>query len=142
MELLDDSSLYKVLKLKASGNYVSLPYNLISGTRTDLTEKVRVWLQELNCPYVLKNESEAEDLLDAISSELSEGNLDMPNNTSYDYLVKVNSNVTLHVEAADEYSGQGEYEMNACISGLIVTPDVSSEEVEEAVQWIKKFENA
>lgn len=140
MELIKEYGTYFLMEEKKNGRYINLPYNVIEGERTELTEKVRNWLRNENCPYVLKQEDDTEDLLDDISGHLEEGYLDMPIDTSYDYFIRINKNVIVHVDAADEYLGHGDYQLYACINGLIATPTVTEEEVKEAVQWIKKFE--
>lgn len=141
MELLKQYNFSFLMDRKLNGFYVNLPYNIIEGKQTELTEKVREWLRNEECPYVLKNEDEAEDLLDDISGFLEEGYLEMPiTDSESDYFLKLNSNVIIHVSATDEYHGHGDYTMNACIDGLVITENVTKEEIREAVEWIKKFQ--
>lgn len=140
MEYLTQYGVSFLMEQKRNGNYVNLPYNIIEGERTELTEKVRKWLRNEKCPYITKGEDQAEDLLDDISGELEEGYLDMPNDSSSDFFLQLNRNVIIHVDAADEYLGHGDYTIYSGISGLIVNPSVTEEEVREAVAWIKKFE--
>lgn len=138
MELLHHPYGY-LLEQKQSGNYVNLPYNIIEGKRTERTEKVRQWLQEKDCPYILKGEDEAEDLLDDISGFLQDGSLEMPIDSSVDYFVKFNENIVIHIEAVDEYFGYGDYSISASIDGLIITENVTKEEIDKAVAWMKGF---
>ncbi|WP_121616871.1 hypothetical protein [Virgibacillus halodenitrificans] len=139
MKLLKKYGFSFLISQKLNGCYVNLPFNVTEGQQSELTDKVRDWLRNESCPYVTKGEDEAEDLLGDISGELEEGYLDMPIDSSYIFFLELNKNVILHVDAADEYLGQGDYTIYASISGLIVTPLVTEDEVREAVEWIKKF---
>lgn len=140
MQLLEQHGVYFLMNRKRNGFYVNLPYNVIVGERTELTEKVREWLWNEKCPYILKEENEAEDFLDAISEELNEGYLDMSTDSDVDYFLQVTPNIIFYVNATDEYLGHGEYSMNASINGLIITDKVTEEEIKETVNIINKFE--
>ena len=141
MELLNVNNSYRyLLDQKEKGCYIELPYNIITSERSKLTEKVREWLREFDCPYVLYNNDEAQELLNEISEELKNNkSLYMPMDGSDDFFIKLTDNVIVHIEAEDEYLGLGEHQTYSCINGLILNEQVTKEEIKEVVEWISKF---
>jgi hypothetical protein len=129
-----------LMESKEKGNYVGLPYNIIDGKRSELSEKVRLILQELDCPYVIKSDDESQDLLDYLSDYLKTNTwMSMPFDGEEEFLLKFSDNVIIHVSAKDEYLGMGEHETYSCISGLIITDNVTNEEIFDVVKFIKEI---
>lgn len=129
---------------KNAGKYVGLPYNVIDYTKSDLTERVRILLQEFDCPYILESDDSAEDLLEELNGEIEEYEgsfMDMvlPIDGSEEYFLQFSQNIIIHVSTSDEYYGRGHNETHTCIAGMIVADEVTNGEVIEAVEWIKKF---
>ncbi|MGH0831232.1 hypothetical protein ACQVTX_23440 [Bacillus pretiosus] len=143
MKLLKEGFHY-VYQKKNEGKYVSLPWNIIDHQRSELSEKIRILLREWDCPYIIQSDDDAESLLDGISDSVKsyDGHsdwLNMPSDGSDDYLLQASDNVIVHVSASDEYHGGGETEIFACISGIIVTDEVTNGEIKAVVDWIKSF---
>jgi hypothetical protein len=141
MELLNVNNSYEYLLVqKEQGRYIELPYNIITSEISELTEKVRGWLIEFDCPYVLYHNEEAQELLDELSEELENNeSFYMPMDGSDDFFIKLTDNVIVHIEAEDEYIGLGEHQTYSCINGLILNEQVTKEEIKEVVEWISKF---
>lgn len=144
MKLLKQNWKFLMTKQEA-GRYVGLPYNIIDYTRSELSEKVRVLFQEFKCPYILKGDNEAEDLLVDISSfisssETGKNRLELPYGRSEEHFLQFSNNIIIHVSASDEYLGGGENETWSCIKGIIITEEITNKEVIDFVNWAKKFE--
>lgn len=127
---------------RENGYYVGLPYDGIHYKQTDLTEKVRILLQENQCPHIAKEDEEAEGLLDDISSfvtetELRSDWLDMPSDGEDEYFLQVSSNVIVYISAGDTYEGRGESETWSAVKGLIITEEVTNREVFDFIKWMK-----
>lgn len=145
MELHIDN--YKVFKLKQKAEDSGLlasTSNIVERNRTVLNDELSGYFRS---NYKLKSyytEDEGETVLDNLSAYLEtigfDEYLEFPcDGEEGNFIIPITQNLSLYVEAYDEYYGSGDYSKGVNIDRFIINENTSNKDVDKLIEVLKEF---
>lgn len=138
---------YEIFKIKQEAEKEGLlvsTSNILERNRTELNDKLSTYFRS---KYKLKSyytEDEGEDVLDNLSSYLDSIGFDEYLDYPYDgeeslYIIPITENLSLYVEAYDEYYGSGGYSKGVNIDRFIINENTTKEDVDKLIEILKQY---